>query len=58
MDIYLPEDFRQLHASAPDDWRDASSTTTARDRGDLPRYPSDDIGDRQNRCADPLWRVF
>jgi len=58
MDTYLPADFRKLHDSAPDDWRDAPSAWAR-------EYPSaadatHDLEEREriNRCADPQWRVF
>lgn len=56
MDVYLPADFREIHDAAPDDWRDVSSTSSARDRsGDCERH---DANDSPNACADPNWRVF
>ena len=52
MDTYLPADFHELHDSAADDWRDVSSSRTARERADW-RRDSD-----AERCADPLWCVI
>jgi len=54
MDIYLPADFHELHDSVADDWRDISSTRTARERTPMADARRDD----PERCADPLWRVI
>ena len=56
MDIYLPADFLELHADAPDDWRDASSTPFAHDADAEPAQARACAG--ASGCADPLWRVI
>jgi len=59
MDLYLPADFRQLHDSAPDDWRDASTSRTARNQAHAGAGERNaDMIDPNNLCADPLWRVI
>jgi hypothetical protein len=59
MDIYLPADFHALHDAAADDWRDVSSTSTARARTE-PSVPGPDveISEPGDGCADPTWRVL
>jgi len=57
MDTYLPADFRELHAAAPDDWRDVSSTALAHDHADKESDDNRDC-DNPNMCADPLWCVI
>jgi len=56
MDTYLPADFLELHATAPDDWRDASSTTFAHDAAAEPVDAR--ACDGASACADPLWQVI
>ncbi len=59
MDIYLPADFRELHAAAAEDWRDISTSCATHER-----VRSSDAQCRTfkpeapNACVDPLWRVF
>lgn len=55
MDIYLPAEFRELHAAAPDDWRDLPSACTPRD--DRTRRDAQ-IPDAAGADPDPLWRVI
>jgi len=57
MDIYLPADFLELHAAAPDDWRDASSSAFAHEHAGAEPVDAREC-DHSNACADPLWRVI
>lgn len=52
MDLYLPADFHEIHDTAPDDWRDVSSSNTYRNERVQTSH------DSPNECADPYWRVF
>jgi len=59
MDVYLPADFRELHAAAPDDWRDLSSSDSGADAGGSEAASPCAAGARPV-CTDPdpLWRVL
>lgn len=58
MDVYLPADFRELHAAAPDDWRDLSSSCSC--AHDDARSVATVAPPGRPDCADPdpLWRVL
>lgn len=60
MDTYLPADFRELHAAAVEDWRDASSANWMPRAQPTPAEPSTEeyAVNRADACADPLWRVL
>jgi hypothetical protein len=59
MDIYLPADFRALHDTAPDDWRDISTSSATHERCQSSIAQSDALmKDSPDACADPLWRVI
>ena len=59
MDIYLPADFHELHDSAPDDWRDISTSSATQQRWQSSNAQSDaHLKDSPDACADPLWRVI
>lgn len=58
MDLYLPADFRELHAAARDDWRDASSCGAHRAEPDAPAAARQPGPQRDDDCVDPLWRAI
>lgn len=58
MDIYLPADFHELHDSAPDDWRDISTSSATHERWQSSNAQSDAHVKDPGACADPLWRVI
>ena len=57
MDLYLPAEFRELHAAAPDDWRDHPSSLCAREDG-TDAASSLGAGRPDRNDPDPSWRVL
>ena len=59
MDIYLPADFHELHDTAPDDWRDISTSSATHERSPTSNeHANSPRTNSPETCADPSWRVI